>query len=453
MLSLPHSHPLYKPSQSAAKRRIKRHPSPLHTLFATTGTQQETGSQPKQYETILPARRRRNYQTLANIHIDEDREVAIEKANQLTGTVIYTDGSGHDKKIGAAAVMMKNGTEVKTLQYHLGTETKHTVYEAEAVAAILALHILTTGKNKLKKVTIGMDNQAVLLGLSNQKSKPGHYLIDRIHDALEDFQVAQTRLRGERVEGYRKSTGRTKLKDGSLGWIEWRLKVRCKVTFIWTPGHENINGNERADGAAKAAASGRSSEKKELPPLLRRKPLPVSVSATRQLLKKTIKTQWQTEWRESRRYAGSNEIDASLPSNNYLHIVDQLHRNQASLLTQLRTGHIPLNAILHRIKRSETADCPHCKNGRRETIHHYLLVCPKYAGARRLLRAKLQCDATSIPFLIGSRIGIPHLLRYISNTERFKATFGEVRPDDDFKLKEKEYKKKDRQRRDEEDDD
>ena len=221
LLSLPDSHPLYKPSQLAAKRPVKRHRSPLHTLFITTGVK------PKRYETILPTRRRGNYRMLGEVHIDEDREVAIKNANELTGTVIYTDGSGHDKKIGAAAVMMKNGIEVNAVQYHLGSETEHTVYEAEATAVILALHMLTNLKRKMKKVTIGTDNQAVLLAIQNQRAKPGHYLIDKIHDTLEDFQVAQLRNRGERIEGYRKGTGRTQLEDGSKGWQDWKLEVRC----------------------------------------------------------------------------------------------------------------------------------------------------------------------------------------------------------------------------------
>ena len=263
LISLPDSHPLQKPSQLAIKRRIRRHSSPLHTLFATTG------SQSKRYETILTTRRRRNYRMLPDVHIDEDREVAVREANRLTGTVIYTDGSGHDKGVGAAAVMMRDGVEIKSLQYHLGPDTDHTVYEAEAVAVLLALHMLTGLKRKLKKVTIGMDNQAVLMGMANQKSKPGHYLMDKIHDALEDFQVTQSRNRGKRIEGYKKGTGRMKLEDGSHGWIEWRLKTTCKVKLIWTPGHEDIDGNERADGAAKAAASGQTSTQKDLPPLLR----------------------------------------------------------------------------------------------------------------------------------------------------------------------------------------
>ena len=70
--------------------------------------------------------------------------------------------------------------------------------------------------------------------------------------------------------------------------------------------------------------------------------------------------------------------------------------------------------------------------------------------ARHRLHAKLRREASSIPFLLGTRIGIPHLLRYVSDTKRFSATFGEVRPEDNFKLMEKEAKKPRRQQ-DEED--
>ena len=441
LVSLSDSHPLRKPVRRAINRPVKRHRSPLHILFATTNIQ------PQRYETVLATRRRRGYKMLGDVHIEEEREVAVENANRLTGVVVFTDGSGHDKKIGVAAILKQDGRTKKTLKYHLGSETEHTVYEAEAVAVILALHMLGGLSERLTEVTIGTDNQAVLLGLRNQKPKPGHYLMDKIHDALEDFQVAQVRNRGERVRGYRKGAGRVRLADGSKGWKDWKLEEKCKVKFVWTPGHEDIEGNEQADEAAKEAASGQTSNAKRLPVFLRGKNLPVSVSATRQLLKKRMKNRWQTEISSSPRYANIKKIDPTLPLNDFLHIASQLRRNQTSLLVQLRTGHVPLNVVLHRIKRSDTNECPHCKNGIRESISHYLLSCPQYTGPRRRLQAKLRRDTYSIPFLLGTRTGIPHLLRYISDTNRLKATFGEVRPENDFVLKEKKSKERKRSRR------
>ena len=50
-------------------------------------------------------------------------------------------------------------------------------------------------------------------------------------------------------------------------------------------------------------------------------------------------------------------------------------------------------------------------------------------------------DFTS-KFLLSSRTGIPHLLRYVSDTGRLRATFGEVRPHDDFVIMEKVVKRK-----------
>jgi hypothetical protein len=41
-----------------------------------------------------------------------------------------------------------------------------------------------------------------------------------------------------------------------------------------------------------------------------------------------------------------------------------------------------------------------------------------------------------MPFLLGSRTGIPHLLSYVSNANRLRTTFGEVRPADDMIIKE-----------------
>lgn len=129
-----------------------------------------------------------------------------------------------------------------------------------------------------------------------------------------------------------------------------------------------------------------------------------------------------------------HKIDDSLPSIQYMDIIEQLKRNQASILTQLRTSHIPLNEILFHIKQADSADCPHCP-GFKESIFHFLLIYPAYNNARCVLHTELGQKASSIPFLLGTMTGIPPLLRFISNTRCLKATFGEVRPDNDFTFK------------------
>ena len=374
---------------------------------------------------------------LANIHIDETRETAVANTSELPSVVIYTDGSSFEHGIEAAAIMVKNGTTIRRLKYFLGSDLRHTVYEAEALAIILALPMVSNIKKPRTQLTIGTDNQAILLGMKNQRSKPSHYLLDKIHDSLEAFQVTQARLRGVHVKGYRKGKGQMRLTDGSIGWKDWKLKQRCKVMFIWTLGHKGISGNEIADEEAKLAAQGESSSLHDLPLFLRKKPLPVSISATRQKLKKDAKLRWSSEWFTSPRHERSKEIDNSLPSADYLHIIDQLTHNQASLLTQFRTGHVPLNETLFRIKRAPSPDCPHCGLWIKETIFHFLLACPRYAYIRGKLLLTLNQYIVSIPFLLGNPIGIPHFLQFVSSTKRLRTTFGEVRPSDDFKIKSK----------------
>ena len=210
------------------------------------------------------------------------------------------------------------------LWYQLGTETEHMVYEAEVIAVLLALHPLMQIQHNLKQVTIGVNNQAVLLGLKNQQSKPGHYLLDRVHDALEDFQVKQARNRGHLIEGYRLGQGRMELDGGSKGWKDWRLKQWCKVKFVWVPGHKDVEGNKKADEEAKQAVEEGSSPCREPPTFLQRKELLVSISATQQAMKGNIKKQWKMEWKVSAHHSSSSNIDYSLPSDNYMHIVNQL---------------------------------------------------------------------------------------------------------------------------------
>ena len=435
MALTPSYHPLYKPTQQTLRRTAKRHSSPLHVLFRTTGIK------PRTYETILPARRRRDYEMLADVHIEGDRTKAIDDAKAFRGLAAYTDGSGLEGKIGAAATLTLFGTELSTLRYQLGRETDHTVYEAEIVAVILALHILLQVERRLRRITIGVDNQAVLLGLRNQKSKPGHYLLDKVHDALEDFQVKQARIRGQTVEGYRMGQGQMRLEGGSHGWKEWKLKRWCKVEFVWIPGHEGVEGNEAADKEAKLAAEMGSSPGKRLPVFIRRKELPISVSATRQTLRSDIKKRWKTEWKVSPRYTISSNVDYSLPSDNYMHIANQLNRRQASALIQMRTGHLPLNNVLFRMKRVDTPKCPHCDNGTRETIMHYLFFCPHYEDARHGIREATRLEKKPLAFLLGDRKGIPHLLRYIDETRRLRSIFGDIGPSSEFTIHDKEPKK------------
>lgn len=96
-------------------------------------------------------------------------------------------------------------------------------------------------------------------------------------------------------------------------------------------------------------------------------------------------------------------------------------------MIQLRTGHAPLNLHLHRLRAIESPKCPYCRD-QDETIRHYLYQCDAHRDARTVLINTLGRDAHSTEILYGTKKGVKGLLQYIADTERFKATFGDVSP-------------------------
>ena len=114
------------------------------------------------------------------------------------------------------------------------------------------------------------------------------------------------------------------------------------------------------------------------PPLLCEDPLPCSIPALRHTNLTKLCRKWKRRWRKSPRYRFASHIDTSLPSNTYLKLINDLNRSQSAILTQLRTGHSPLNQHLFRIHHSETPVCQHCRGITPETVIHYLLQCPHY---------------------------------------------------------------------------
>ncbi|KIJ12629.1 hypothetical protein PAXINDRAFT_27773, partial [Paxillus involutus ATCC 200175] len=138
-----------------------------------------------------------------------------------------------------------------------------TIYEAEAVGLTLAAQLLTISKDIEVPIEIYVDNQAAIKSGSKFETKPGHYLIDHFHRAIN-------RLRK-------------------------KMKItRTDITVRWISGHDGVEGNERADEEAKKAAQDKANNslRKRLPKYLRDGPLPISVSATKQDQKDVTKERW-----------------------------------------------------------------------------------------------------------------------------------------------------------------
>ena len=103
-------------------------------------------------------------------------EEAIETHNEIAygnDLIIYTDGSGIDSNIGAAAYNMWRAKERKA---YLGTDKQHTVYSAELYGILMALEMAKEDDTR-RKVHIFTDNQAAIRASHRPKNQSGQYIV------------------------------------------------------------------------------------------------------------------------------------------------------------------------------------------------------------------------------------------------------------------------------------
>jgi ribonuclease HI len=381
LAALPSNHPLAKHVQRSSNRYVKSHRSPLHELMNFYQLKPET------IEKRTTLRHDPRWQPGYTTTINTNLVSAIRKAK--FGEELYrvfTDGSGYKGGIGAAAILYKGEQEVTALRYYLGTAAQHTVYEAEAVALLMGSHLLS--KKRLLGPTnawIGLDNQAVIQASTSFRSRPGHYIIDEVQKSANAL---------------------------------LKKKPNLSIEVAWCPGHKGIIGNERADVEAKKAAKGDSSEQRDLPGLLKQT-LPGSVTTKRGVEKAKIWNRWDEEWAKSTRYQRMKRIDSTFNRKGFMKTAGGMNRKTASLLLQMRTEHVPLNAYLSRMKCTESRACPTC-GARSESVFHYLTECRTYERQRSTMLEGHGRKVGMMEYLLSSAKGIKATMRFVEDTGRFK---------------------------------
>ncbi|KAJ6436234.1 reverse transcriptase [Purpureocillium lavendulum] len=284
-------------------------------------------------------------------YIDETAEGARKKHWALlrreTGALhIYTDGSGINGQIGAAAVC---STTQQTRSAYMGTEATSTVYAGELQGISLALDIAQQDRAegyRRSKVLIYTDNQAAIRSSAKPKGKPGAYLLKKI--------VSQA---------------------AALQEQDLPIEIR------WIPAHTGVQGNEDADRAAKEATGWRVRG-----PAGPRAQMPAELYTLRSTLKtwahREANKTWTTQWAAEKRGRTTFRYTPK-PTKRVLRLHDGMNKRQSALLVQMRTEKIGLNDFLfnRRVPDATDASCP-CREGR-QTVSHVLLRCRKYRQLRR----------------------------------------------------------------------
>jgi hypothetical protein len=203
--------------------------------------------------------------------------------------------------------------------------------------------------------------------------------------------------------------------DSILHAIEELQQQRSGFTMsiVWTPGHENIPGNEQADCEAKKAAQ---TNGRQTTPFM----YSAMKSARNIVIHKSTKATWEKEWREGQNN-GQHLRAITRPTGDsgprlYANITN-LSRQELAWLARLRTGHCSLNKYLHRFNIEEQPQCP-CGDGV-ETVAHYLLRCRDHDEWRERLRKEVGVDGMYVEKLLGHSKFIKHTLNFVKSTERF----------------------------------
>ena len=141
------------------------------------------------------------------------------------------------------------------------------------------------------------------------------------------------------------------------------------VTLQWIPGHCNISGNEKADKLAKIGAT----KPQKIPPCTQ--------NTIKQILKNNEKEDWLNRWASgSTGRVMFKEMAQPRPQD----AINELERQDQSLIFQFRTQHTRTNQHLNRINPLHQPHCRHCDNPA-ETTEHLLLSCPNLQSKRKEL--------------------------------------------------------------------
>lgn len=151
------------------------------------------------------------------------------------------------------------------------------------------------------------------------------------------------------------------------------ISAANKVNLVWVPGHQNIEGNEEADDAARTGS---------INPFYGPEPaLGLTYATQRKIIRDYFKNKHRILWQGLQNCKHSREL-INGPNSNITRYLLNKPRNDLRKLIGILTGHCNLNKHMFRMGLVQEELCVRC-NEEAETPLHLLSVCPAIADARR----------------------------------------------------------------------
>lgn len=259
-------------------------------------------------------------------HVDIETPEQASEVEATVETVLYTDGSKLDDKVGSAFVAYRNGVRIHSERQKLANHCS--VYQAELLAIKHA--VAYAKRSKTPSFAIISDSKSSLQALGLRSNT--HPLVHEIHKLLQVLN----------------HTG-----------ILWR--------FAWVRAHIGITGNEAADAEAKLATL--SSDE----PIFDFFPL----TTAKLMIRQDTLEEWNEKYTEADTGSGTRLF---LPT---IFDAQQLSKNMSPCFetTQVLTGHGFHMQYLHRFKIADANTCP-CNDLAVQTILHLIYNCSAFEEER-----------------------------------------------------------------------
>ena len=271
---------------------------------------------------------------------------------------IFTDGSKSEEGVGCAVVCGNN-----IIKKHLPSYTS--IFNAELFAIFKALEYIFNYSSVGEQYVIYTDSQSVLAAIKHMM--PSNNLVQEVQEWL----------------------------------VLLHSRRRICVSFCWVPGHVGIEGNERADAAAKEASR-----------LDRCDALKAPHGDFKVIIRCFMRNRWQEHWNGLTTNGKMRAIRTTVqPWRSSCHP----NRRASIILTRLRIGH---SYLTHRylMTSGEERQAPRCLTCHCDlTVKHILVDCGDF-NAQRILNS---LDGRSIQEVLDDSTDVDRVVKFLKDVNLY----------------------------------